>query len=223
LLTSKGFATRSVCDVLDMLGETDEPLMFFCIHDADGYGTMIHEAMQEGAAARPARKVQIINLGLDPDEATSMGLEPEPMEEKKGKDGKKKVVAVARYVDARWRKWLQRWRIELNAMTTPQFLQWLDSKMAFHSKGKVVPPVEILSEKLEEDVENKLREKITAEVLAKAGLEVLLQEGLAELLPVLEDKANLLTDYVRQGLEADPANSWTEPVARLAQEMVEKK
>src|SRR5262249_53546435 len=126
LCTSKGFATRPVCDVLDLLGETDEPLTFFGIHDADGPGTTIHEAMQAGAAARPKRAVTIHNLGLEPEEALAMGLDPEPVQRKEGKSGKAKRVPVGEYVEPRWRQWLQRHRVELNAMTTPDFIAWLD-------------------------------------------------------------------------------------------------
>lgn len=41
LLSSKGFASRAVKDLFDMLGETDEEILFFCLHDADAAGTMI--------------------------------------------------------------------------------------------------------------------------------------------------------------------------------------
>ncbi|AZK47850.1 ATP-binding protein [Paenibacillus lentus] len=34
LITSKGFANRAVKDVFDLLGETDEEITFFCVHDA---------------------------------------------------------------------------------------------------------------------------------------------------------------------------------------------
>src|SRR5207249_4516476 len=43
LLTSKGFSSRAVRDVLDLLGATEEPLTFYCIHDADGPGTLIYQ------------------------------------------------------------------------------------------------------------------------------------------------------------------------------------
>ncbi len=55
-----------------------------------------------------------------------MGLEVETVEEK---DRRK---AVARYVavpDGDWEEWLQTHRTELNAMTTPQLIEWLDRKM----------------------------------------------------------------------------------------------
>jgi hypothetical protein len=66
LLTSKGQATRAAKDLLDLLGETEEELLFFCIHDADAAGPTIYEAQQEATRTRPGRRVQVINLGLEP-------------------------------------------------------------------------------------------------------------------------------------------------------------
>ena len=70
--------------MLDLLGDGDEPLTFYCIHDADGPGTMIYQTLQEGTKARPGRRVEIVNLGLDPAEALDMGLPAEPLSEKEG-------------------------------------------------------------------------------------------------------------------------------------------
>ena len=66
LLTSKGFSTRAVRDLLDLLADGDEPVTVFCIHDADASGTMIYQTLQEETKARPRRRVEIINLGLEP-------------------------------------------------------------------------------------------------------------------------------------------------------------
>src|SRR5262249_18557104 len=66
LVTSQGYATRAAKDVIDLLGENDGDLQFFAIHDGDAYGTCIYESLQKATAARPARSVKIINLGLDP-------------------------------------------------------------------------------------------------------------------------------------------------------------
>ncbi len=52
-------------------------------HDADAYGTMIQQTLQEATKARGARKIEIINLGLEPWEAIDMGLEVETVEEGK--------------------------------------------------------------------------------------------------------------------------------------------
>lgn len=58
-------------------------LTIFCVHDADAYGTMIYQTFQEATKARAARKIEIINLGLEPWEAVEMGLEAETAEEGK--------------------------------------------------------------------------------------------------------------------------------------------
>ena len=45
--------------------------------DADAAGTLIYQALQEGTRARPGRRVQIINLGLEPWEAIDLNLQVE--------------------------------------------------------------------------------------------------------------------------------------------------
>src|SRR5262249_27109497 len=151
-----------------------------CIHDADGYGTVIYEAMQEGARARPRRrKVDIINLGLEPEEALKMGLEPEPVTPKRKKNGEIKKVPVAKYVPGKWQSWLQRNRVELNAMPTPVFLEWLDRKMAPHDQGKIVPPREVLESKLREETRSKLSAEIKNAILQGAGFERQVEEAVA--------------------------------------------
>jgi hypothetical protein len=49
-----------------------EPLSVFCVHDADAYGTGIYQALQDETKARPRRRLEIHNLGLEPWEAIEM-------------------------------------------------------------------------------------------------------------------------------------------------------
>jgi hypothetical protein len=69
VMSSKGFSTRAARDLIDKLVEHDEPVEVFCAHDADASGTMIYQTLQEETKARGARKIKIINLGLEPWEA----------------------------------------------------------------------------------------------------------------------------------------------------------
>jgi hypothetical protein len=118
---------------------------------------MIHQTFQEATRARDARKITIVNLRLEPWEALAMGLEAETVES----GDKRKAVAAyvleredgVRWNDDRgrwevlgegveaWEEWLQSHRVELNAMTTPEFIAWLDDKMAAHGDGKLVASV----------------------------------------------------------------------------------
>jgi hypothetical protein len=96
-MSSKGFSTRAARDLIDKLAEHDEPIEIFCAHDADGYGTMIYQTLQEATAARGARKIKIVNIGLEPWEALARGLEVETV---KREEGDRRRKPVADYVKA---------------------------------------------------------------------------------------------------------------------------
>lgn len=125
------------------------------------------------ACAGGARNIKIINIGLEPWEAVVMGLEVESVEESKRRK------PVADYVlerDSRsesddWETWLQTGRVELSAMTTPQFIEWLDQKMAKHGSGKLIPPPDVLTEELAESIDRKVRTAIAERILREAGFE----------------------------------------------------
>jgi hypothetical protein len=214
LLTSKGFASRAARDLLDMLGEADEELHFYCIHDADAAGTMIFQSLQEATRARPKRKVKIINLGLEPREALAMGLEPEPVERKGNHP-------VARYVTKRWRAWLQTKRVELNKMTTPEFLDWLDRKFA-DQVGKLVPPAAVLADRLENEVRQNLREGITERLLAEAGIDNLIDQAMAERAEQIKIANATIVEDVTEALEESPQEPWTSPIKEIAAEIADR-
>ena len=155
LMSSKGFSTRAARDLVDKIAEHDEPITVYCVHDADAAGTMIYETFQEATRARGARKVTIVNLGLEPWEAIALRLE---VETAPTAAQRKAVAAYVRGRDdgARWLHWLQAHRVELNAMTTPEFIAWLDGKMAEHGIGKLVPPESVITAELERRLKSKI-------------------------------------------------------------------
>ena len=61
-------------------------------------------------------------------------------------------------------------RVELNAMTTPEFIAWLDRKMAEHGDGKLIPRRRC-SAGLEAKLEASVRDAITERILREADLE----------------------------------------------------
>jgi hypothetical protein len=205
-MTSKGFASRAARDVLDMLGDSEEDLYFYCIHDADAYETTIYQSLQEATRARPCRRVHIVNLGLEPAEALEMGLQIEDVN-RKGDKG----APVASYVDDPWREWLQSHRVELNAMTTPQFLGWLDRKFAPYI-GKVVPPAEVLAGRLEQETRRRLRE---------VNLDGRLERAMEGLLPAIQGRAGGLQGVVVKDLAERPVEHWLVPIGRVAEAILQ--
>ena len=213
LLTSKGFSTRAVRDFLDMLAEdAEEDITVFCAHDADAFGTMIFQTLQEETRARGRRKVEIVNIGLEPWEAYQMGLDPED------RDSNAKDAPVADYVKNRidgtdWTGWLQRKRFELNVMTMPQFIAWLDGKMEEHGVCKVVPPVDVVREQIRSDAEFNLRQAIQLQLLHDAGFEDKVANAVDLL--VLPDDNEIETE-LPEYLDDNPIDHWSDWASQTA-------
>lgn len=217
LLTSKGYASRAVKDLLDTMGEdAEEEITFFCIHDADAAGTKIYDTLQNETRARPGRKVKIINLGLDPEEAIEMGLEIEEIERNdRGKP-------VADYVGIAWGEWLQSHRVELNAMPTPVFLEWIERKISLYDRGKVLPPENIIESSLDFHVGEKLGSVIRDRLLQEQGYERKVGQAFEKVRHSYEGKIGDIRLTVKNMLAEEPAEAWSRVISDIAHETVEK-
>ena len=211
LLTSKGFATRAVRDLIDFLGDGEEPVRVFCVHDADASGTMIYQGLQEATRARGRRTVEIVNFGLEPWEAVEMGLSVETVEE----SNRRKPVAdyiINRDGGEEWVDWLQGQRVELNEMTTPQLIAWLDAKMDEHSGGKVVPPAGVIDLETRSQLTTHVRSLVTGRVLREARVDEQVEGLVAGLaLPSGADLAEAVTDYVGENED----RAWVEGIGDI--------
>jgi hypothetical protein len=212
VMSSKGFSTRAARDLIDKLVEHDEPVVVFCVHDADASGTMIYQTLQQATKARGARKIKIINLGLEPWEAVAMGLEVETLEE-----GERRKP-VADYIRERedgehWGNWLQTHRVELNAMTTPQLIEWLDGKMAKFGSGKLIPPPHVLEQDLADRIESKVRAVIAEKILSEAKIDDQVAAAIAAIRS--PDGANL-TGEINRLFEQQSDREWRDAIEAVA-------
>jgi hypothetical protein len=208
VISSKGFSTRAVKDLIDKLVEHDEPVEVFCVHDADAYGTMIYQTLQDETKARGARKIKIVNFGIEPWEAIEMGLEVETVE------AGKRRKAVADYVLERrdgkyWEEWLQTRRVELNAMTTPQLIAWLDEKMAEHGSGKLIPPADVLEAELAKCLERKVRADLTDQILREGNFE---PRVAAAIVAINMPKAPTLEKDIGRLFKREPDREWRDHI-----------
>lgn len=215
LMSSKGFTTRAARDLVDLLAEHDEPVTIFCVHDADAYGSMIYQTFQEATKARGARKIKIVNLGLEPWEAIEMGLEVETVPA--GERRKPVADYVDRYpcgIARSWSEWLQTRRVELNAMSTPQFIQWLDIKMAGYDK--LIPPGDVIDAELDERITTKVRAAITERILREAGLEAQVANAIA----VIQKPDPIVLEIgIRDLFRREPDREWRDHVEAVAAEL----
>jgi Topoisomerase 6 subunit A/Spo11, Toprim domain len=210
LLSSKGFTTRAARDLVDLLAEHGESVTIFCAHDADAFGTMIYQTFQEQTKARGARKIKIINLGLEPWEALAMDLEVEAVKEG---DRRKPVANYVADHPGNWAEWLQTNRVELNAMTTPEFIAWLDGKMTAYSK--LIPPDDVLEAELDKRIEEKVRADITERILRDAGLDNQVATAVAA---IEKPSPEVLAEGIRQLFQQEPDREWRDHIEAIARE-----
>jgi len=179
---------------------------------------MIYQTFQEATRARGARKVRIINLGLEPWEAVDMGLEVEAVEQ--GERHKPVADYVLERDDgADWEEWLQTHRVELNAMTTPQFIEWLDAKMAEHGEGKLIPPSKILTAELGVKLEAKVRTILTKRILQQAGLETQIAQAMAR---IKRPNGTALAKSITGVFKRSPESEWRAHIVTLIDELAKK-
>ncbi|MBW7572485.1 hypothetical protein [Caproiciproducens faecalis] len=210
LLTSKGYASRAIKDLLDLLGETDEELEVYCIHDCDAAGTMIYQTLVEETQARGKRKVNIIDFGLNPKEATEMMLPVENVE--------KKGAASASSLDRESKHWLETNRVELNAMTSPQFVTWIEEKFNQYACSKIVPQEDVLRGELKNKLTFQAKEKIQEEILQANNYENRVEQYLQPLIGEIFETN--LSPIVSKHFETQPADLWKAPISAFAEKMI---
>jgi hypothetical protein len=220
LLTSKGYASRAVKDLFDLLGETNEEILFFCIHDADAAGTMIYETLQEATNSRRARKVKVINLGLDPWEAVDMDLEVEEFTSK----SRRPVAGYIHTYDYRngedYSSWLQNSRIELNAMTTPQFLEWIEEKVIKYDNGKVIPDGNTIQRQLISETDRIIQQRVMQRILKENNYQELVEREKQVVQPIIDAKITTLRQDVKMSLDENQESSWKKSVQDIAEDIV---
>jgi hypothetical protein len=108
-----------------------------------------------------------------------------------------------------WEEWLQTNRVELNAMTTPEFIEWLDGKMEEHGDGKLVPPPEVLTVELDKRLKDKVRDDIRERILREARFENQVAKAIAA---IKKPSGAALTKGVRRLFKQEPEREWRDAI-----------
>jgi len=110
--------------------------------------------------------------------------------------------------------WLQTKRVELNAMTTPQLIEWLDAKMAEHGDGKLIPPHEVMEQELADQIEAKIRADITERVLREARIDDQVADAVAKI--KVPNGRKLARDIAKM-FERQPDQEWRAHIEAVAE------
>jgi hypothetical protein len=232
IMSSKGFSTRAAKDLVDKIAAHDEPVTVVLAHDADAAGTLIMQTFVEATAARGARKIKVINLGLEPWEAIAIELDPEEVEETETKAGKVLHRPVANYVRKRdeeypneapggisWEDWLQTNRVELNAFTTPELMAWLDRKLAEHGAVKLIPPHKVIAGEFEDELAATVRAAVIQRILREAKAE---QQVAKALLKIKRPTGPSIVKSIKAMFARDDKRPWRDFLVDSIKALVKK-
>jgi hypothetical protein len=215
-LSTKGMSNTSARELADgICSKFDIPLLTF--RDFDKTGFSISGTLQRDTRRYEFKNsIEVIELGLSLDDVRDLGL-IEQFEYQVLKKGRKDVLidnlyengATAEEVAFMFADWEKHpgclRRVELNALTSPQFVQFLDAKLKKHGIKKVVPQADALATAYSLFVRN-------------AKVEAVIEEAIDNMdddddeIEVPKD----LEQQVRKYLEDHPTARWDEAVQSVA-------
>ena len=146
IASTKGMPVSAACD---LLGTIDMPV--YVVRDFDKAGFSIVAALERGTRGSRNAPAHVRDLGLRL--ADIEGLEREafsypqggwPGHNLRGNGATPEEIAMLVSGRAPYRRGWTGERVELNAMTSDQFVAWLERKLAEHGVEKVVPEGKVL-------------------------------------------------------------------------------
>ena len=141
--STKGMSVTAQRELLDALAERGVKKVFV-MHDFDVSGIGILGTL--GTSSRRYKfknRVNIIDIGLRLSDVHEMRLESEPCVVK-GDWEKRKQTLIRHGATTDEIAFLRTQRVELNAMTSPQFIEFIETKLTEHGVKKLIPDPEIL-------------------------------------------------------------------------------
>lgn len=131
IASSKGQSVVAVRKFIDeFCGEPGIPLLV--VHDFDKSGFEIANALTSDSVRYQFRnKINVVDLGLRLSDVEEYGLQSEPC--------CIKGSHIPGVTDDEQSFLLGGYRVELNAMTSPQFVKWIEGKLDEHEIEKVIP------------------------------------------------------------------------------------
>ena len=211
VLAAEGYATEAA-RVLFEHAEQDRDYQLFVLHDADPHGYNIARTLREATRRMPGHSVEVVDLGLKLEEALDTGLQTEQFTRKKELPEKllPRLTETERAYFEGERSGRKSWvceRVELNAMTSPQLVGYIERKLEENGvRGKVIPPDDELPRLAEEVyrgehgrwVEETLRNLVSLDELKNALADEFL------------DKFELkhAKRYIEEGFEQNRILSW---------------
>jgi hypothetical protein len=218
IMTDKGFIVRAAKKLLARA--TAKQITILAVHDADISGYDIARTLVEETRTTKGLVVKVIDIGLKVADALAMGLPPEPVNVKHEISSKLKPRLTPQELE-----FFKKYRIELNAMTSGQLIDFIESNLSkLGLAKKVIPPSEILSNDIFLKLESGLKERADAiikETLGKA-LGDLDQLAVDLLKQAKEPSAEGHIEELRDDMAGLPTQHWRAWATNKADDLVDE-
>lgn len=200
----KGYSTRAAKDLLAMAEAHDVAVLVF--HDCDVYGYEIARTLAEATRTRPDHSLDIIDIGLSVTDVSAMGLATEDvvLKNRSSWEFESRLTTEERaffFPGGYNGRNIPSQRCELNAMTSEQFISFLEKKLKAHGLDeKVIPPADDLAEQGAKHYQEQIAKWV--------------EDKLAELLD-LDDLKNAIAEQFEEAMQLSESRGWiTEAFAK---------
>jgi hypothetical protein len=170
IASTKGMSVTALRELLDRLVRRGvERVLVLRDFDISGF-SIFGTLATSGRRYAFHNKVNPIDLGLRLDDVKALELEAEPVAVSKNWD---KVSATLQRHGAKKDEiaYLRNSRVELNAMTSPQLIEFIEGKLAKHGVKKLVPDEKTLQHHARRLIEQRLAAAEVAKIRAKLSQE----------------------------------------------------
>jgi hypothetical protein len=212
IMSTKGMSVTAARALIDGLVKAGVERVFV-LHDFDVSGFSIFGTL--GTSSRRYRfenQVEIVDLGLRLDDVERLGLEaePSPNQEDRPETWERRQDTLHRHgVSDGEIDFLRSQRVELNAMTSGDFVQFVRNKLEQHDVRKLVPDRDVLVQHAR---------RVMTRALANQRLAAMRSEIERETAAV--DLPDDLLDQVEALLQREPALPWDIAVAQIARKVI---
>jgi hypothetical protein len=209
IMSTKGMSTTAARELLDRI--TPRISKVFVLRDLDISGFSIKGTLGgDNRRYTFTNEVDIVDLGLRLEDAEDMGLDPETVEVAESGDATRDTLArhgaTNEEIEFLCPEVGDCQRIELNAMTARQLIDFIEEKLEEHGVEKLVPNEKTLIEHAK-----RLKEQAIAQrVLDRLGPYIKRKAEAAT-----ADLPDDLTQMVEEALTDDPEKPWDEALADL--------
>lgn len=208
IMSTKGMATKAAVELGRQLGAAG--VRVFVLHDFDKSAFEILNTIREGTRLLFSGVSDLVDLGLRLEDVEEHDLEAEPVKYQQTKNPKTNLrrcgatdeEATFLVQSQTGHGWWEGERVELNAMTSDQFVDWIEDKLEDHGVEKFVPDADEL-----------------AKAYRRAKLRQRASEAIREVVDERDGQGEVpdhLGARVRSHLDENPADTWEQAVAAVA-------